>query len=94
MEKENKLVATVYYEADNGKKYSAKSEFSFKYSEGDVTLSENEDGDTVYFDGNNIYTNSDSVTLTLNDESKIEDLTLDYIKVIPHLTAKIRLKCY
>ena len=27
LEKENKLVATVYYEADNGKKYSAKSEF-------------------------------------------------------------------
>ena len=78
--KENKLVATVYYEADNGKKYSAKSEFSFKYSEGDVTLSENEDGDTVYFDGNNIYTNSDSVTLTLNDESKIEDLTLELYK--------------
>ena len=80
LEKENKLVATVYYEADNGKKYSAKSEFSFKYSEGDVTLSENEDGDTVYFDGNNIYTNSDSVTLTLNDESKIEDLTLELYK--------------
>ena len=81
LEKENKLVATVYYEADNGKKYSAKSEFSFKYSEGDVTLSENEDGDTVYFDdNNNIYTNSDSVTLTLNDESKIEDLTLELYK--------------
>jgi hypothetical protein len=80
LEKENKLVATVYYEADNGKKYSAKSEFSFKYSEGDVTLSENKDGDTVYFDGNNIYTNSDSVTLTLNDESKIEDLTLELYK--------------
>ena len=80
LEKENKLVATVYYEADNGKKYSAKSEFSFNYAEGDVTLSENEDGDTVYFDGNNIYTNSDSVTLTLNDESKIEDLTLELYK--------------
>ena len=80
LEKENKLVATVYYEADNGKKYSTKSEFSFNYAEGDVTLSENEDGDTVYFDGNNIYTNSDSVTLTLNDESKIEDLTLKLYK--------------
>ena len=80
LEKENKLVATVYYEADNGKKYSTKSEFSFNYAEGDVTLSENEDGDTVYFDGNNIYTNSDSVTLTLNDESKIEDLTLELYK--------------
>ena len=76
----NELVATVCYEADNGKKYSAKSEFSFNYAEGDVTLSENEDGDTVYFDGNNIYTNSDSVTLTLNDESKIEDLTLELYK--------------
>ena len=32
------------------------------------------------FDGNNIYTNSDSVTLTLNDESKIEDLTLELYK--------------
>ena len=80
LEKENKLVATVYYEADNGKKYSAESVFSFKYAEGDVTLSENEDGDTVYFDGNNIYTNSDSVTLTLNDESKIDDLTLELYK--------------
>ena len=80
LEKENKLVATVYYEADNGKKYSTKSEFSFNYAEGDVTLSENEDGDTVYFDGNNIYTNSDSVILTLNDESKIEDLTLKLYK--------------
>ena len=80
LEKENKLVATVYYEADNGKKYSAKSVFSFKYAEGDVTLSENGDDKTVYFDGNNIYTNSDSVTLTLNDESKIEDLTLELYK--------------
>ena len=83
LEKENKLVATVYYEADNGKKYSAKSEFSFNYAEGDVTLSENGDDKTVYIDdnnGNNIYTNSDSVTLTLNDESKIEDLTLELYK--------------
>jgi len=80
LEKENKLVATVYYEADNGKKYSAESVFSFKYAEGDVTLSENGDDKTVYFDGNNIYTNSDSVTLTLNDESKIEDLTLELYK--------------
>ena len=80
LEKENKLVATVYYEADNGKKYSAKSEFSFNYAEGDVTLSENGDDNAVYIDGNNIYTNSDSVTLTLNDESKIEDLTLELYK--------------
>ena len=80
LEKENKLVATVYYEADNGKKYSAKSEFSFNYAEGDVTLSENGDDKTVYIDDNNIYTNSDSVTLTLNDESKIEDLTLELYK--------------
>lgn len=81
MEKENKLVATVYYEADNGKKYSAKSEFSFNYAEGDVTLSENGNDNSVYFDdNNNIYTNSDSVTLTLNDESKIEDLTLELYK--------------
>ena len=83
LEKENKLVATVYYEADNGKKYSAESVFSFKYAEGDVTLSENGDDKTVYIDdnnGNNIYTNSDSVTLTLNDESKIEDLTLELYK--------------
>ena len=81
LEKENKLVATVYYEADNGKKYSAKSVFSFKYAEGDVTLSENGDDKTVYIDdNNNIYTNSDSVTLTLNDESKIEDLTLELYK--------------
>lgn len=73
MEKENKLVATVYYEADNGKKYSAKSEFSFNYAEGDVTLSENGNDNSVYFDdNNNIYTNSDSVTLTLNDESKLK----------------------
>ena len=81
LEKENKLVATVYYEADNGKKYSAKSEFSFNYAEGDVTLSENGNDNSVYFDdNNNIYTNSDSVTLTLNDESKIEDLTLELYK--------------
>ena len=80
LEKENKLVATVYYEADNGKKYSAKSEFSFNYAEGDVTLSENGDDNAVYIDGNNIYTNSDSVTLTLNDESKIDDLTLELYK--------------
>ena len=80
LEKENKLVATVYYEADNGKKYSAKSEFSFNYAEGDVTLSENGDDNAVYIDGNNIYTNSDSVTLTLNDKSKIEDLTLELYK--------------
>ena len=81
LEKENKLVATVYYEADNGKKYSAKSEFSFNYAEGDVTLSENGNDNSVYFDNNNnIYTNSDSVTLTLNDESKIEDLTLKLYK--------------
>ncbi len=66
--KRNKLVATVYYEADNGKKYSAKSEFSLNYAEGDVT-SENGNDNSVYFDdNNNIYTNSDSVTLTLNDE--------------------------
>ena len=76
----NELVATVCYEADNGKKYSAKSEFSFNYAEGDVTLSENGDDNAVYIDGNNIYTNSDSVTLTLNDESKIEDLTLELYK--------------
>ena len=50
MEKENKLVATVYYEADNGKKYSAKSEFSFNYAEGDVTLSENGDDNAVYIE--------------------------------------------
>ena len=83
LEKENKLVATVYYEADNGKKYSAESVFSFKYAEGDVTLSENGDDKTVYIDdnnGNNIYTNSDSVTLTLKDKSKIEDLTLELYK--------------
>ena len=81
LEKEDKLVATVYYEADNGKKYSAKSEFSFNYAEGDVTLSENGNDNSVYFDdNNNIYTNSDSVTLTLNDESKIEDLTLELYK--------------
>ena len=81
LEKENKLVATVYYETDNGKKYSAKSEFSFNYAEGDVTLSENGNDNSVYFDdNNNIYTNSDSVTLTLNDESKIEDLTLELYK--------------
>ena len=81
LEKENKLVATVYYEADNGKKYSAESVFSFKYAEGDVTLSENGNDNSVYFDdNNNIYTNSDSVTLTLNDESKIEDLTLELYK--------------
>ena len=82
LEKENKLVATVYYEADNGKKYSAnaKSDFSFNYAEGDVTLSENGNDNSVYFDDNNIYTNSDSVTLTLNDESKIEDLTLELYK--------------
>ena len=76
----NELVATVCYEADNGKKYSAKSEFSFNYAEGDVTLSENGDDNAVYIDGNKIYTNSDSVTLTLNDESKIEDLTLELYK--------------
>ena len=80
LEKENKLVATVYYEADNGKKYSAESVFPFKYAEGDVTLSENGDDKTVYIDDNNIYTNSDSVTLTLNDESKIDDLTLELYK--------------
>ena len=81
LEKENKLVATVYYEADNGKKYSAKSEFSFNYAEGDVTLSENGNDNSVYFDdNNNIYTNSDSVTLTLKDKSKIEDLTLELYK--------------
>lgn len=80
MKDANELVATVCYEADNGKKYSAKSEFSFNYAEGDVTLSENGDDNAVYIDGNNIYTNSDSVTLTLNDESKIEDLTLELYK--------------
>ena len=81
LEKENKLVATVYYEADNGKKYSAKSEFSFNYAVGYVTLSEIGNDNSVYFDdNNNIYTNSDSVTLTLNDESKIEDLTLELYK--------------
>ena len=80
LEKENKLVATVYYEADNGKKYSAKSEFSFKYSEGDVTLSENGDDKTVYIDDNNIYTNSDSVTLTLNNDSEIDNLEIELYK--------------
>ena len=80
LEKENKLVATVYYEADNGKKYSAKSEFSFNYAEGDVTLSENGDDNAVYIDGNNIYTNSDSVTLSLNNDSGINDLTLELYK--------------
>ena len=83
LEKENKLVATVYYEADNGKKYSAKSEFSFNYAEGDVTLSENGDDKTVYIDdnnGNNIYTNSDSVTLSLNNDSGIDGLTLELYK--------------
>ena len=83
LEKENKLVATVYYEADNGKKYSAESVFSFKYAEGDVTLSENGDDKTVYIDdnnGNNIYTNSDSVTLSLNNDSGIDDLTLELYK--------------
>ena len=81
LEKENKLVATVSYEADNGKEYSASSVFSFNYAEGDVTLSENGDDKTVYIDdNNNIYTNSDSVTLTLNDKSKIEDLTLELYK--------------
>ena len=74
----NELVATVCYEG-----YDAESVFSFKYAEGDVTLSENGDDKTVYIDdnnGNNIYTNSDSVTLTLNDKSKIEDLTLELYK--------------
>ena len=83
LEKENKLVATVYYEANNGKKYSAESVFSFKYAEGDVTLSENGDDKTVYIDdnnGNNIYTNSDSVTLSLNNDSGIDDLTLELYK--------------
>ena len=76
----NELVETVSYEADNGKEYSASSVFSFNYAEGNVTLSEKEDGDTVYIGGNNIYTNSDSVTLTLNDEPKIEDLTVELYK--------------
>ena len=76
----NELVATVCYEADNGKKYSAKSEFSFNYAEGDVTLSENGDDNAVYIDDNNIYTNSDSVTLTLNNDSEIDNLEIELYK--------------
>ena len=77
----NELVETVFYEADNGKEYSASSVFSFNYAEGNVTLSENGNDNSVYFDdNNNIYTNSDSVTLTLNDEPKIEDLTVELYK--------------
>ena len=76
----NELIATVSYDSDNGKSYSTTSVFSFNYAEGDVTLSENGDDKTVYIDDNNIYTNSDSVTLTLNNDSEIDNLEIELYK--------------
>ena len=74
----NTLVATVSYNGD-----TSNCEFKFSYVEGNAVLEENDEDSSVYFEGKNIYTNTnktntntnkDEITLKLTKSENVDDV--------------------
>lgn len=73
----NTLVATVSYNGD-----TSNCEFKFSYVEGNAVLEENDEDSSVYFEGKNIYTNTnkDEITLKLTKSENVDDVTFSLRK--------------
>ena len=73
----NTLVATVSYNGD-----TSNCEFKFSYVEGNSVLEENDEDSSVYFEGKNIYTNTnkDEITLKLTKSENVDDVTFSLRK--------------
>ncbi len=71
----NTLVATVSYNGD-----TSNCEFKFSYVEGNAVLEENDEDSSVYFEGKNIYTNKDEITLKLTKSENVDDVTFSLRK--------------
>ena len=73
----NTLVATVSYNGD-----TSNCEFKFSYVEGNAALEENDEDSSVYFEGKNIYTNTnkDEITLKLTKSENVDDVTFSLRK--------------
>ena len=77
----NTLVVTVTYKTD--KEDTSTSTFKFSYVEGNAVLEENDEDSSVYFEGKNIYTNTnktntntnkDEITLKLTKSENVDDV--------------------
>ena len=78
----NTLVATVSYNGD-----TSNCEFKFSYVEGNAVLEENDEDSSVYFEGKNIYTNTNKtnankneITLKLTKSENVDDVTFSLRK--------------
>ena len=81
----NTLVVTVTYKTD--KEDTSTSTFKFSYVEGNAVLEENDEDSSVYFEGKNIYTNTnktntnkDEITLKLTKSENVDDVTFSLRK--------------
>ena len=83
----NTLVVTVTYKTD--KEDISTSTFKFSYVEGNAVLEENDEDSSVYFEGKNIYTNTnktntntnkDEITLKLTKSENVDDVTFSLRK--------------
>ena len=85
----NTLVATVSYNGD-----TSNCEFKFSYVEGNSVLEENDEDSSVYFEGKNIYTNTnkDEITLKLTKSENVDDVTFSLRKGVstPDSTNEIK----